>query len=113
MLIFWGSAPTVILEVQPFPHVLRNLLYPRKAHWQRAFNLIGSIDMVEDGTNMGFQNPPPPRFVLSVQKAFFQRSRRPSLFVLPRSSVEEATAAMNALDGKPVMKGSPLVVRYL
>lgn len=33
-------------------------------------------------------------------------------YLVKLSSVQEATAARAALDGKPVMKGSPLVVRY-
>lgn len=33
-------------------------------------------------------------------------------FLVRMSSVPEATAAKAALDGKPVMKGSPLVVQY-
>ena len=33
-------------------------------------------------------------------------------YLVKLSSVEEATAALAALHGKPVMKGSPLVVRY-
>ncbi|CAL1158069.1 unnamed protein product, partial [Cladocopium goreaui] len=33
-------------------------------------------------------------------------------YLVKLSSIQEATAARAALDGKPVMKGSPLVVRY-
>lgn len=37
---------------------------------------------------------------------------RPPAYLVKLSSVDEARAARSALDGKPVMKGSPLVVRY-